>query len=283
MTVVPDGHRDAPLLVDRGDSHTSGEGSGEPGTPPRSTLFTTGMYDLQHFTLSDMTRCGIELRRLGAGASSMEEVAGRVVRWLHEHLSLPDDGGRACALVRMFVTMPYASLEAEQQDFARALLGGAPGNPAMKCLTLLASAGELEPWNSRHASAGHKALPLMSGQGIERSPMIAQLIRQLGVELETLLSPDFDVMVDAAQRSFNVFHIHEAEGSPYIPAQAEFVVPHRIRSVIGFGGVLPPGEMFATILFARTPIPREIADLFKTVALNVKVALLPFAGSRTFA
>ena len=212
----------------------------------------------------------------------MEEVAGRVVCWLHEQLSLPDDEGRACPLVRMFVTMPYASLEPEQQEFARTLIGGAPSDPAMKCLTLLASAGELGPWNSRHASAGHKALPLLSGQAIERSPMIAQLIRQLGVELETLLSPDFDVMVDAAQRTFNVFHIQEAEGSPYIPAQAEFVVPHRIRSVIGFGGVLPPGEMFATILFARVPIPREIADLFKTVALNVKVALLPFAGSRTF-
>lgn len=213
----------------------------------------------------------------------MEDVAGRVVGWLHEHLSLPGGEGRACALVRMFVTMPYASLEPEQQDFARTLLGGEPVDPAMKCLTLLASAGELEPWNSRHTSAGHKALPLQGGQGIERSPMIAQLIRQLGVELETLLSPDFDVMVDAAQRTFNVFHIQEAKGSPYIPAQADFVVPHRIRSVIGFGGVLPPGEMFATILFARAPIPREIADLFKTVALNVKVALLPFAGSRTFA
>lgn len=213
----------------------------------------------------------------------MEEVAGHVVRWLHEQLSLPDDEGRACARVRMFVTMPYASLEPEQQDFARTLLGGEPDDPAMKCLTLLASAGELGPWNSRHASAGHKALPLLDGQGIERSPMIAQLIRQLGVELETLLPPDLDVMVDVAPRTFNVFHIHDAEGSPYIPAQTDFVVPHRIRSVIGFGGVLPPGEMFAAILFARASIPREIADLFKTVALNVKVALLPFAGSRTFA
>jgi hypothetical protein len=241
------------------------------------------MYDLQHFTLSDMTRCGIELRQSGAGASSMEDVAERVVRRLHEELRLPDGEGRACPLVRMFVTMPYASLEGPQQEFAQAVIGGVPAKPAMKCLTLLASSGELQEWNSRHASAGHKALPLVSEQSIRRSPMIAQLISQLGVEVGTLLSPgSSDVMIDAAQRTFNVFHIPEAKGSPHIPAQDDFVVPHGIRSVIGFGGVLPPGEMFATILFSRVPIPREIADLFKTLALNIKVALLPFAGGKVF-
>lgn len=241
------------------------------------------MYDLQHFTLSDMTRCGIELRRLGAGASSMEEVADRVVRRLHEELGLPGAEGRACALVRLFVTMPYDSLDPELQGPARALLGGEPASAGMKCLTLLASAGDLKPWNSRHSSVGHKVLPLESEESVSRSPMIAQLIRQLGVDLGTLLSPDADVMVDAAQRTFNVFHIPDAKGSPYIPAQSDFVVPHAIRSVIGFGGVLPPGEMFAAILFARVPIPREIADLFKTLALNIKLVLLPYAGARMFA
>src|SRR5688500_16272485 len=146
------------------------------------------MYDLQHFTLSDMTRCGIELRRAGAGASSMEDVARGVVRWLHEELQVPEGSGRACALVRMFVTMPFASLEPPQRDFARTVIGGEPGSETMKCLTLLASSGELQQWNSRHASAGHKALPLVSEQSIMRSPMIAQLIRQLGVEVGTLLS-----------------------------------------------------------------------------------------------
>ena len=241
------------------------------------------MYDLQHFTLSDMTRCGIELRQSGAGASSMEDVAGRVVRRLHDQLLLPDGKGRACPLVRMFVTMPYASLEAAQQQFAQAVIGGMPASTTMKCLTLLASSGDLEEWNSRHASVGHKALPLVSEQSITRSPMIAQLIGQLGVELGSLLSPDSEVMIDAAQRTFNVFHIPEAKGSPHIPAQDDFVVPHGIRSVLGFGGVLPPGEMFATILFSRVAIPRESADLFKTLALNVKVALLPFAGGKIFA
>ena len=241
------------------------------------------MYDLENFTLSDMTRCGIALRNLGAGASSMEEVGERVVRLFHEELRLPGQDARACALVRMFVTMPYDALDCDQQEFARGLLGREPEVRGMKCLTLLATAGDVDSWNSRQASVAHKALPLPSEESVARSPMIAQLMRQLGVEIGTFLTPDPGVVVDAAQSTFNVFHIPEAEGSPYIPAQADFVIPHGIRTVLGFGGLLPPGELFATILFTRASVPRESADLFKTLALNVKVAILPFAGSKVFA
>ena len=37
------------------------------------------MYNPAEFTLSDMTECGATLRKLGAGADSMEEVADRIV------------------------------------------------------------------------------------------------------------------------------------------------------------------------------------------------------------
>src|SRR5690349_16324868 len=151
------------------------------------TVFRIGymahpMYVLSRFSLSDMTRCGIELRRLGAGASSMEEVAQRVVAYLRDELGTGADGTPACALARMFVTLPYAALEPEQQQAAHAVLGGPPPSPSLKCLTLLATTGEEPSWCSRHGSAGHKALPLVSEESIARSPMIAQLIRQLGVQ-----------------------------------------------------------------------------------------------------
>jgi hypothetical protein len=112
--------------------------------------------------------------------------------------------------------------------------------------------------------------------------MIAQLIRQLGVEISALLS-ETGLVIDATQHTFNVFYVGEAVGSPVIPAQQEFVIPYGVHSVLGFGGVMPSGELFATILFSKTTIPRDVADLFKTLALNVKVALLPFVGNRVFA
>jgi two-component system NtrC family sensor kinase len=228
-----------------------------------------------------MTRFGAELRKLGDGAASMEEVAGHTVRALYERFGGSGDR-RSCALVRTFVTMPYADLQSDLQLFAERLFPGIVHQPATKCLTLLATAGDEPEWNTRHASHGHQALPLASEESISRSPMISQLIQQLGVEVGELLGPRSDVVLETGQHTFNVFHVANALGSPHIPAQAEFVQPYGIRSVIGFGGLLPPGELFATIMFARVAIPRESADLFKTLALNVKVALLPFAALRVF-
>lgn len=238
------------------------------------------MYDLARFGLSDVTRVGAEFRRLGATASSMEEVGARIVQTLHA--SLGAGAQPACALVRMFVTVPYARLDDEQRAFALALLGGKEPPPTMKCLTLLATAGEQAEWNDRRRSVGHLALPLASPESVSRSPMIAQLIRQLGIEIGSLLSADPQLLTDTQQHTFNVFHVEKAKGSPFIPAQLAFVEPFGIESVVGFGGLLPPGELFATIIFSRTPVSRSTADMLRTLALNVKVALLPFAGDRVF-
>ena len=240
------------------------------------------MYDLSRFSLSDMTRCGVELRRLGAGASSLEQVAGRAVQHLYGQLGTAASGTTACALVRTFITLPYERLEPGQQQFATRVFPDIVQNPAIKCLTLLATAGDLPEWNTRQASEGHQALPLPSEESIARSPMISQLIRQLGVQVGDLLKADSGFVVDGSEHTFNVFHIPDALGSPYIPAQEQFVRPHGIRSVLGFGGLLPPGELFATILFSKAPIPPNVAELFKTLALNMKVAMLPFSDGRVF-
>lgn len=240
-------------------------------------------YDLSRFSLSDMTRCGAVLRKQGVGATSMEEAADRVVRELHQSLRMPDRTQPACALVRLFVTLPYDELEPELRGAAGAALAGIEAQPGMKCLTLLGTAGHEPQWNSRRTSVGHRSLPLPSEAAIAKSPMIAQLIRQLGIQAAALVAPDRTFMVDQAQHSFNVFHVPEAKGSPYIPAQREFVIPYGVQSVLGFGGLFPTGELFATILFAKCPVPRETAELFRTLALNVKVALLPFVSGRIFA
>jgi hypothetical protein len=241
------------------------------------------MYDLTAFTLRDMTACGAALRRLGDGAGSMEEVGGRIARFLYGSLRAGTDPAPACALVRFFVTLAYADLEPELRQFACGVLGRDPERSSMKCLTLLGTAGDLPAWNSRATSVGHKALPLPSEESIARSPMIAQLIIQFGLPIGSLLAPAADVILDSEQHTYNVFHVPDAVGSAFIPAQEEFVLPYGIRSVLGFGGLLPSANLFATILFSKHPITRETADMFRALALNVKVAILPFAGGQVFA
>jgi hypothetical protein len=237
------------------------------------------MFDLARFGLRDMTECGAALRQLGAGASSMEEVANRIVRYLYEHLVDKPSGTPSCALVRFFKTHPYEGLDAPLREFATRMLGGLALSPAMRCLTLLATAGDRPEWNSRKASVGHQAIPLPSPEMVRRAPMISNLIRQLGLEIEMVVQPGPDLLVDLEQRSFNVFHVPEAAGSSYIPAQQEFVLPCHIKSVLGFGGLLPSGSLFAVVMFSKCPIGRETAELFQPLALNVKMAVLPWEGT----
>jgi hypothetical protein len=82
-------------------------------------------------------------------------------------------------------------------------------------------------------------------------------------------------------KTYDVFYVPEADRSPYIPAQ-DFVRDYGVRSVVGFGGVLKSGEMFAVILFSRTPVPADSAQRFKTIALDVRSALFGFGNDAVF-
>ncbi|MBC7839579.1 MAG: response regulator [Nitrospiraceae bacterium] len=234
------------------------------------------MFDLANFTLADLTHNLATLRKLGAGVESMEETANRMVRYLYDSLVVKETGKRSCALARLFVTQPYGMLDDELQTLARKMLGGAPESPAPKCLVLLGTAGDQPEWNARQQSMGHQVIPLPSEQVVSSIPMISQLISQLGVDVSHVLQPTPDMMLAVEQKTYNVFHVPEAVGSPYIPAQNAFVIPFQIKSVLGFGGLLPSGELFALILFSRTYISQDTATLFKPYALAVKAAFLPF-------
>jgi hypothetical protein len=240
------------------------------------------MFDLQGFTFTQMIQVSAHLRKLGEGAGSMEEVANRIVQYFHDHLVSGPANQKACVLVRLFKTHPFGELDEELRGFATTMLRGASASPAMKCLTLLATAGEKPEWNSRAISEGHKAIPLVSEKVIQNFPMISRLLSQLGLSLSTLQKPDPALMLDM-ESAFNVFHVPDAQGSPYVPAQKEFVIPYGVKSVLGFGGLLPSGDLFAVILFSRVHVPRETAELFKTLALSVKLALVPFSGEKIFA
>ena len=238
-------------------------------------------YDLTKFDLGDMLACSLRLREAASGAASLEASAHRTCRFLYDEL-LDPDARRACALVRCYKTHPFGTLEPDLQNFARGVLGEETPRASMKCLTLMATVGQSAAWNSRHLSRNHRAIPLPSPEIVEKAPMISQLIKELGVELSTVLQPSPEIVKEMGGKRHGVFHVENALGSPYIPAQQEFVVRHGIRSVLGFGGLLFNGELFAVILFSTVQVPSSAADRFRTLALDVKSAFSRFDEANVF-
>ncbi|MGG6297006.1 hypothetical protein ACQ4M4_21635 [Leptolyngbya sp. AN02str] len=238
------------------------------------------MYDLARFTLKDMTECGSTLRKLGQHAQTMEDAANRIVHYFYEQFGNDETGARSLALARLFKTHNYGELTPDLQQFVQTM--HQEPNPSMKCLTLMGTAGDRPEWCTRTGSRGHQAIPLIDQHMVSQIPMISQLIHQFGLEIDTVLSPNPAIVMDLEQTTFNVFHVPSALGSPYVPAQ-DFVETFGIESVLGFGGMMPSGNLMAVILFSKEPISRTTAELFKTLALNVKVALLPFERSLVFA
>jgi hypothetical protein len=255
-------------------------------TDPSVTLaFRKVSHDLSRFGLGEMLKVSVELRAAGR-SPRFETSAMSICRYLYDALEGPD-GARACALVRCYKTHRFAALPEDLQRFAkRALRSNETGlSPSddMKCLTLMATAGDEQAWNDRRQSRGHQAVPLPSPRIALQAPMIAQLIHEFGLALNDVIRPSPDVLRGLSNKTYGVFHVENAKGSPYIPAQATFVEPHGIRSVVGFGGSLNEGELFAVILFSRIPVSTETADRFRTIALDVKSCLLPFSETEIFA
>jgi hypothetical protein len=239
-------------------------------------------FDVTELGVAETLRASTELRAAADGRDSVESLAQRVCTFFYDELSGPG-GPRACALVRFYATHPYGELQPADQEFAAKLLPErtAPW-PELRCLTLLGTRGDVPAWNDRTASRGHRSIPLPSTRGVEEAPMIAQLFRQMGADIADVVQPSPQLLADPGKRSYNVFHVLHAKGSPHIPAQREFVEPHGIESVVGFGGALPWGEHFAVILFARTTISARAAGRFRTLALDVRSKLLGFSLEQVF-
>ena len=230
------------------------------------------VFDVSALGLSDLVRLSAALR-VPPSVETMEQAAAYVVRYLYDNLLDKETGERSCALVRCYKTHPYAALEPELRAFADGMLDGTEEVGDLRCLTLLATAGVEDAWNDRRLSRGHQAIPLPSPEAVERSPMIHGLFAQLGLDLSGLLGAG---PTPNGVKSYDVFHVPDAVRSPFVPDQDGFVVPYGIRSVVGFGGTLPDGEVFAVIFFSRTAISRDTAEQFRTVTGSVGLALLPY-------
>ena len=246
------------------------------------------MYDLTHLSLQNITDIGIKLRGIGQNADSLETVAARCTQFFYDNLQDAATGESACVLARFFRTQNYETLPGAIQAEARKAIGEPADEDAthlgkVKCLTLLATQGMKADWCDRQRSKGHQSIPLTDEQAVRQIPMISQLIKGLGLDINYVVAPDPELLLTLEKKTCNVFHIPVALGSQFIPAQTDFVEPYGVQSVLGFGGMLPDGNLFAVILFTKVKIPEATARLFKSLPLSIKMAMLPFDGTAPFA
>jgi len=210
------------------------------------------------------------LQSLGKKSGSTEALASDSLNYLYNQLN--SEKSINCALMRFFRTVPFSELTPNLQSIARQSLKKEPEG-LVNCLTLLASRGMVPEWNDRFASRQHQVIPLISRQMVEEAPMIAQLIRRLGIDVSKVVEPLPTLFLNPEEKNYNVLYVPEAKGSSTIVAQTGFVDKHKIRSVIGIGGLLPTGDMFAVMMFMRCFVPAETAQKFVLLARAIEHAI----------
>lgn len=238
------------------------------------------MVDLRTLSTSDLSTLIRGLRRIGVETESMEEGAQRVTALLHEQLADAETGERQTALVRLYKTHPYDSLPAAVRAHLDQRLGG-PAPSGMRCLTLLGTSGLRPEWNDRRRSVDHQAIPLLEhlpGQRSqrlwERTPLVGQLLRELGVQQETFSSSYGPAALALSLRQPRLFFVQNTVNHPLLPMQTEFVVPEGVRSVVGLSAALESSDLFVLMLFSRVPLTPETAALLLQLTASVKMAAL---------
>jgi two-component system NtrC family sensor kinase len=255
--------------VELGDA--DGECSGHP-PGARAPAYDAHVFVLPDLDVDDLIECSRVLQAECHPARTMTSAAAAAAACLHRSL-VDEDGQRATALVRIYKTHRYSALPPDARAFAERTAGD-DLDPVTSCLTLIGTSGTVPEWNDPTRSASHRAIPLADHEAVARLPMVAGLLRELGVGADLVVTPGSAVRLRKHHETYNVFHVLDARGSALIPAQ-DFVDEHGVRSVVGCGGILLSGDFYGLIIFATVTVPPAQADLFRSIALTLKAALAP--------
>ena len=233
------------------------------------------LNDELKISLHELTECISEITNPTQEPQSLTELGQNVVQALNQTLLDAESGVSSASLIRFFSTLPYGRLPTQPRAFVDANFPTSELEPDTKCLTLMGTVGDEPEWCDVEQSTGHQAIPLVNAEGVKAIPMVSRLITELGLEVEQVLEPAA-AAIELANKDFNVLHVEDALGSAHIPAQESFVVPKQIKSVVGFGTMLPTGHLCVVLVFSKLRISRETADLFRSLALGVRIAALAF-------
>lgn len=198
-----------------------------------------------------------ELRARLRACTSVEEACTLLCGELCERCRAGAGEERSLVLSRIYLSLPFSALDPGSAAFAREKFGVSPA-PGDLFLTLVGTRGDHPDWCDRKSSKGHRAIPL-NRQTVTTVPMLARCFQQIGFDLELVLKAERGIHLDGVSSAFGLFHVEEALGSPFVPAQDEFVQPRGVRSVVGCGTMLPNGAVSIWIGFSRHAVAQGAA------------------------
>jgi hypothetical protein len=192
----------------------------------------------------------------------------------------------SAVLTRAFCTVPFDSLPPANRSFAQRMAEAAGAADELKTVTpvlsLVGSFGVEAEWCDRRKSRGHIGTPLISEAFIHEIPMIARLLRDLGIPLGDIGATE-GVIEKTMARAAGLFHVESAteaidsHGRQIIPSR-EFVSRYEVESVFGIGGAYVGGQIFVLIVFSREAVPRAAAEQFLSLVAQFKAKTAGLVG-----
>jgi hypothetical protein len=231
------------------------------------------MLDLNTCTSTDIETFGKNL--LSAHRTdlhSFEEAATLCARSIYNEFGNEFGQGKnklSFALVRIYRLCRYSELLPEVQAVA---------DPSVSdWMALMGTVGNEPAWSDRRTSQGHKAIKAV---GDNRSPMLTAAFEQLGLgnfAQEKEITADAPLLQYAGSFT-SFFHVSKALGSPFIPAQRDFVEKHQIQSVLGIGCRFVSGALYLGLCFSKIAIDKANAQKFSTISPAVSTLLALYDG-----
>ncbi len=179
-------------------------------------------------------------------------------------------------LVRIFATIAHAKLPEFNRQFARNIAIEMGHEDKLTdntpVLSLIGTRGVEPEWNDWRKSQGHLGIPMLSKEIVQEIPMIAQMLKDLGLGLDWLSVPEGNEIGESRGHTGGVFLVPDAKTSTdslnrkIIPGQ-EFVEKYGVKTVFGNGArfAVQSNEFIVSIFFSRQSLDKSIARRFNSL------------------